>query len=196
MRLKPVRFVLVMAVLGLGAVGSLSASPSLVLDPVFGNLADAPGSVVGWGFTITNDTGYIEINSAQFCLNPVSLPGCIDPLTGTFTDIIAGSNDIIVGPPGGTYSSIVTQAFDLVLQTGIGSFQIFPTTLPGDSDSGLIVLSYTLTDLDPNDPNAVRIGTGYLTADATVTAAVPEPATVGLVALVLAGILRKRATFS
>jgi len=171
------------ALLASATLSTLGASPALVLNPVSGNIAGPPGSTIGWGFTITNDIGYIEINSAQFCDNPVNPPACNGPTTGVFNDF-TGYNDIIVGPPGGTDPDSVTQPFDAINLTGVGSFQVDPAANPGDSDSGEIVLSYTLTSLDPNDPNAVFEGTGFLTALAGVTVtATPEPGAAGLLVL-------------
>ena len=46
---------------------------SLSTNPLLFGL---PGATSGWGFTLTNDTNYIEITSAQFCQNPVSFPAC------------------------------------------------------------------------------------------------------------------------
>lgn len=185
MRMKSIRLGILIAA---GALHPLLASPSIVLDPAFGNLAGLPGSIVGWGFIITNDFGYIEFNSAQFCVSPVSLPACTAPSTGVFTDIIAGFNDVIVGPAGGTlFPPSVTMAYDPNLMTGIGSFQFDPSVAIGLSDFGALILSYTLTDIDPNDPNAHRLGTGVLTANASVTVAVPEPGTAGILALILSG---------
>ena len=157
------------------AMPPLCATPSIVLTPVLGNLSGRAGEVVGWGFSITNDVNYIEFNSAQFCVNPIGLPACTLPSTGLFTDIIAGFNDIIVGPTGGTVPTTVAQVFDAVANTGVGSFQFSLGALPGQSDIGMLVLSYTITDLDPNDPLASNLGKGVLLANASVSV-VPEPA--------------------
>ena len=176
----------------------LAASPILTLNPSSGNLSGVPGALAGWGFTITNDSGYIEINSSQFCVAPVNFPvSCNPPTTGTYTDIISTDNDIIVGPPGGTDPDSVMQAFDPVGLTGVGSFLIDSGAMPGASDAGQIVLTYTLTNLDPNDPNAVVLGTGLiLSADASITVSqplpppmVPEPATAGLLGSALLALL-------
>jgi hypothetical protein len=167
----------------------------LTLSPA--DLTGAPGSTVGWGFTIDNDVDYIEITSSQFCLAPVNFPlVCPSPTTGTYTDIISTPpEDVIVGPPGGTDPSSVTQDFDAIAGTGVGSFQINPAAVSGDSDVGQIVLTYNLTDLDPNDPNAVVLGTDLvLSANASVTVGTtPEPMTAGLLAVALAAFwLRKQ----
>ncbi len=179
--------------LGLGL--SLSATPILTLTPS-GDISGAAGSETGWGFTIQNDSGYIEITSAQFCLSPVDFSlGCTAPTTGTFTDIISGFNDIIVGPPGGTDPDIAMQNFDPVAGTGVGSFQIDPAATVGAMDIGEIVLTYNLTDLDPNDPNAMQLGTDLVfSAPASVTVippvvvTTPEPVLgfgAGLMAVIL-----------
>jgi hypothetical protein len=161
-------------ILWLGAAVSLSASPLLTLTPS-SDLSGPPGSVAGWGFSITNDADYIEITGAEFCANPVNFP-CASPTTGTFTDFISAFNDIIVGPPGGTDPSIVSQNFDVLAHTGIGSFEISPDVPAGASDVGQIVLTYNLTDLDPNDPNAQLLGTDLmLSANAAVTVSAPIP---------------------
>jgi hypothetical protein len=179
----------------LGGAASLSASPVLTLIPP--NLSGIPGSTVGWGFTIDNDAGYIEITSSQFCLNPVNFPlVCPSPTTGTYNDIISTPpEDIILGPPGALDApSSVTQGFNAVTDMGVGSFQIDPGATPGAVDSGEIVLTYNLSDLNPNnpnyDPNVDLISTGLvLSANASVTVnATPEPATAGLLAVALAAL--------
>jgi hypothetical protein len=167
--------------------GAVSAGPVFTITPS-GDVSGAPGSTVGWGFTITNDTDYIEITSAQYCVNPVSFPlVCTPSGLGTFNDFISQFNDIIVGPPGGTDPTSVSQDFDPILMTGVGSFVIDPGASGGDA--GQIVLTYNVTDLDPNDPNAVTLGTDLvLSANASVNVSTPEPGTAGLIFLALAGL--------
>src|SRR6188508_1868977 len=61
-----------------------SSAPVLTLwEP---GITGEPGQQIGWGFSITNDSNYIEITSAQFCLDPVAFPACTQPIQGTFTD--------------------------------------------------------------------------------------------------------------
>ena len=189
------------ALMWMGAGVSISASPVLTLTPS-GDVSGAPGSTVGWGFTITNDTDYIEITSSQYCVNPVNFPlVCNSSALGTFNDFISTANDIIVGPPGGTDPSSVSQSFDQVAMTGIGSFVISALDLVNSGDVGQIVLTYDLTSLDPNDPNAVSLGTDLVlsaNASATVTgsSSVPEPGTAGLMAAALAGLMVGRRILS
>jgi len=185
----------------LGAGLSLSAAPLLTLIP--SNLSGPPDSTVGWGFTITNDSGYIEITSSQFCENPVNFPLiCSLPTTGTYSDFIGTYSDVIVGPPGGTDPDSVSQLiFNPITDTGVGSFVINSGASVGASDTGEIVLTYTLTNLDPNNPNATVLGSDLqLTANTNITVsapvaplALPEPGTAWLLIFGVAGVwLRRR----
>src|SRR5579872_2152274 len=124
------------------AAFSLSASPMLTLTPS-GDAAGSPGSLpAGWGFMIQNDSNYIEITSAQYCVTPVNFPlVCNSSALGVFTDFISQFNDIIVGPPGGTDPSTASQNFDPVAMTGIGSFTIANGASIGAGDQGQIVLT-------------------------------------------------------
>jgi hypothetical protein len=141
---------------------------------------------VGWDFTITNDTtGDIEITSAQYCRGPFNFPSsCEAPTAGTFTDFISAYNDIIVGPPGGTLPSTVSQAFNLALRSGIGSLAIDPGLPVPFTESGFIVLTYSVFDIDPNLPGAIQYGFDQvLSAEANISvqvqgsSQVPEPST-------------------
>jgi hypothetical protein len=179
--------------LWMGAAVSLSAATVFTLTPS-GDVSGGPGSTVGWGFTITNDADYVQITSAQYCVNPVSFPAlCNESGLGTFNDFISVDNDIIVGPPGGTDPSSVSQSFDPILLTGVGGFDIDGGAPVGAGDVGELVLTYDLTNLDPNDPNAVSLGTDLvLSANASVTVTgggVPEPGTAGLMLVALAGLV-------
>jgi hypothetical protein len=176
---------------GLLLCAPASATPTLTLSPA--TIAEAPGSATGWGFTITNDANYIEITSAQFCLNPVAFPACDAPVQGTFTDFISAFNDIVVGHSGGTLPGSISQSFDALLFTGIGSFSFLPGTTVGASDAGQIVLTYNVFDADPNGAApANQIGFDQvLVANTTATVsantnAVPEPTSAILIG---AGIL-------
>ncbi len=175
--------------LGLIFAVSLSASPSFTLTPS-GDISGLPGSTVGWGFTIQNDSGYIEITNSYYCADPFQYPVCDPSEVGTYSDFISTDNDIIVGPPGATDDpSTVSQDFDPGLLTGVGSFAIDPGATVGDQ--GEIVLIYTLTDVDPSDsPTSITTGL-VLSAAASVTvtaSSVPEPGTVMLMLGALAGL--------
>jgi hypothetical protein len=163
-----------------------TAAPIFELIPADGAVAGLPGDVVGWGFTLTNDTDYVVVTSSDF------VPG--SPL-GTYTDFI-GPNFIVVGPP--PESTVVSQVFDPVALTGVGSFAISPSAMFGDTAVGEIQLTYDLFSRSPNDPNfnpaTDTISVGNLLSQPASVAVVPEPASwllVGIAGAALA-VLRKR----
>lgn len=168
----------------------LSSAPLLQLLPASGALSGAPGSTVGWGFTITNATNFLVVTGSDFCEGAVVSP-CPHTI-GTYTDFIGAFNFIVVGPA--PESAVVSQAFSLPAMTGVGSFQINGTAHAGDVASGQIRVSYDLFRRSPNDPNSDStvdtISTGnVLTAAARVAVTgVPEPASLGLVGIALIGV--------
>jgi hypothetical protein len=168
--------VLVMTIMVLFMCGSAQAVPILTLDPSGGAISGTAGSTIGWGFTITNTTDYLLVTSSNF------VPSTLE---GTYNDII-GNNFIVVGPA--PESTTVSQVFDPVNGTGLGSFTIDPGAIPG-TVNGQIDLTYALFSLSPNDPNFdpgadAIILDGQLSADASVTvlsgSPVPEPGTMML----------------
>jgi hypothetical protein len=145
------------------------ASALLTLSPASGVISGYPGTTIGWGYTITNtDTNdWLELD--DFSISPA-----IPSYLGTFTDFTA-FNFIVVGP-----SSAVSQNFDPVLLTGVGSFAIAPNAPTGPQFFG-IVMEYDLFSVDPTsddfDPVLDTISTGnQLDAPAGIDV-VPEPAT-------------------
>jgi hypothetical protein len=168
-----------------------SAAPMLTLLPS-PDLVGSADSVVGWGFTISNDANYIEFTTAQFCVNFVGLPSCTSPLTGTFNDFITSFNDVIVGFPGGTLPPTVTQAYDETTMQGVGSFAISAAAPLFQQDAGAIVLEYNIYSLDPNDSDSVFLGSGVLSAPASVTVVVPEPSLLIPIGAAMAGLIARR----
>ena len=176
------------------------ATTILTLDPAGGAISGLAGTTVGWGFTFTNDTDYAVITGTQFCDTSSSpLPNIcasLAPNLGTYTDF-AGLQFLVAGPS--PESTTVSQTFDNSLLTGIGSFAIDPGA--SGTVSGIIVLTYDLYSVSPNDPafnpDDVISGGNYLTANASVTVApvtsVPEPGSFGLLgAGLLAAVLQRR----
>ena len=156
------------------------ATTALTLDPVGGAISGLPKSEIGWGFSLLNDENFLVVTSA----------GVDTAATwGSFSDFISASNFFVVGPaPSG--STVWAQKFDAATQTGIGSFVIDAGTPRGSVASGSIVLSYDLFSRSPLDenfnPDTDTLSTGnLLSTAASVTVAVPEPATW---ALLLAGL--------
>jgi PEP-CTERM motif len=177
-------------------------APTLTLDPVGGAITGVAGSTVGWGFTLTNlGSDFAVITGSDFCVGPITSP-CSNPL-GTYTDFV-GQQFFVLGPS--PESSSLSQSFDLLALTGVGSFFINPLAQPGDKAIGQIVLSYDLFSLSPNDPNfdpiADTLSNGnFLMAPASVTVtkstvSTPEPGSLFLLATGLAGCLlaKKRST--
>ena len=162
-----------------------AAAPTLTLTPG-GNLTDAPGATVGWGYTLTNNVNWIEVVQAQFCLDAVVGNPCFVAST-RFTDFISPP-DVIVGPAGSA-----TLPFNLGLSQGLGKYIVDPAALPGSVVSGKILLTYNTFDNDPNTTGTTQITQiGFndaITANASVTVSgVPEPASSGLVGLALIGL--------
>ena len=158
-------------------VGSLfctvaQATTVLTLAPAGGAIAGKPNASIGWGFNLLNDENFMVVTSASFETAAA---------WGSFTDFISASNFFVVGP-GPSGSTVWAQRFDAATQTGIGSFVIDKGTPKGSVASGSIVLSYDLFSRSPLDenfnPDTDTVSNGnLLSAAASVTVAVPEPAT-------------------
>ena len=158
-------------------VGSLfctvaQATTVLTLAPAGGAIAGMPNASIGWGFNLLNDENFLVVTSASFETAAA---------WGSFTDFISASNFFVVGP-GPSGSTVWAQQFDAATQTGIGSFVIDKGTPKGSVATGSIVLSYDLFSRSPLDenfnPDTDTVSNGNLiSAPASVTVAVPEPAT-------------------
>lgn len=189
----------ILAVSMLCSVTRADGVPTLTLDPTNGAISGAAGATVGWGFTLTNTTDFLVVSSSDFCVGAITSP-CSNSL-GTYTDFI-GPQFQVVGPS--PESTSFTQSFNLLAQTGVGSFIINAGALPGDSVTGEIVVTYDLYSVDPNsptfDPSVDTLSTGdMLTAAASVSVpastTVPEPTSLILLGsglLALFGASRKR----
>jgi hypothetical protein len=149
--------------------------PTLTLLPGDGSVSGAPGSVVGWGFslTFTSTSDWVLLTGSAFTGSPVY---------GTYVDYLSLSNAplYIAGPA--PESSTVTQSWGPAAnpQLGLGEFDIYPTALPGIPIPGNLVVNYDEFSQDPNNPNFdpgsfVTSGTITLPAEVTVT---PEPSSV------------------
>jgi hypothetical protein len=160
----------------------MQAAPVLQLNPASGVVSGAPGSTIGWGFTLTNTSDFVLVNGSSF--TPFTL-------YGTYQDFIGAFNFIVAGPA--PESPTVTQAFNLAAHTGIGAFSILSTAPPGTLVLGNLVINYSVFSQSPNDPN-FNPDTSTIVSDASLTVPVtvniaPEPASGWLLmagALVLA----------
>lgn len=172
---------------GLLCASAASANAILTLDPPSGAISGAAGTTVGWGFSFTNTTDFAVITGTEFCAsnsNPlpnICLP--VAPNLGTYTDF-AGAQFLVAGPS--PESPTLAQTFNNGLQTGLASFAINPGA--SGTASGIIVLTYDLFSVSPNDPtfsfNDEISGGNFVTAAASVTvgstSSVPEPASLPL----------------
>jgi hypothetical protein len=174
------------ATLASALTGGMWAGPILTLNPVGGSISGVSGSTVGWGFTLSNDSGFAVPSLVVFCegLFNTSCPNTY----GTFTDFAAQFQTNVVG-------ATVVQSFDNATKQGIGSFAINANAPGGAKDIGTIFLVYDTFSCDITDVNCNPIQTGFsqlLSVSAEVDVAqssVPEPATLGLTTLGVLGII-------
>jgi hypothetical protein len=156
---------------------SAMADPVLTLTPTDGTVSGSPGSTVGWGFTITNDSSsdYLLVSFSDFCESGQSETGPCSQALGTYNDFIANNGTLV--SPGGE----VNQSFDASGETGVGEYVINSTATPGQTDTGYLEVVYNLYSGDPfTDPDATPVsGDLFLTAAAEVAVSgvttVPEP---------------------
>lgn len=173
------------------AVTSLATPVSFSLLPETGSLSGDPGSTVGWGFSLTNGTGdFLVVANSSFCdggQNPVA--GTCAPHLGVYSDTVAGNATVLA--PGST----MTQAFDLKSASGLGSYSIWSSAAPGQTDTGSLSLVYDLFDSNPFTGSATQIGgdqmvsaSAQVTVEAAATA-VPEPALPLISGVIVLGML-------
>ncbi len=118
----------------------MAAAPLLTLNPSNGVVAGTPRIHDGWGFTLSNDSGFLVPSLVVFyCEGPFNA-GCT-PTFGTFTDFAAQFQFNVVGPT-------VTEMFDNAAQQGIGSFEINSNAPAGVTDAGTIYLVYDTFSCD------------------------------------------------
>jgi hypothetical protein len=182
--------VAILFMFALCGVARADGVPTLVLDPLSGAISGAAGTTVGWGFTLTTlGTDFAVVTSSDFCVGVITSP-CSNSL-GTYTDF-AGPQfpPIVVGPS--PESSSVTQAFDNILMSGMGSFAI--NSGATGSVIGEIVMTFDLYNVDPNslsfDPTLDTVSVGnLLTAPASVTVATQTVPESGSLLLLASGLL-------
>jgi hypothetical protein len=141
------------------------------------DISGSPGSTVGWGYSITNNTGdWLETTNVD--------QGTFQH--GTLTPLF----DYPVIAPGATVTENFVFTNGTGIDIGLAEFAWDANAPAGFVNSGLFALSYELFSGDPIlDPiNAVDFGSGAVSAPYSVTVSstsVPEP---GSLYLALSGI--------
>jgi len=181
---------LLLSLIVAAASSAALANPILTLDPANGQLTGSPGSTVGWGFTIQNDTSFYLL------VTSVTATG-FDPATGAFSDYISSVNFTAVSP-----NSSYPESFNASIPTGFGEFAILNTATIGAITGADFEVLYDLLVNDPNgllgsDPgdlygNTFNATAGQVTVTEASTADIPEPATLSLILTVAPALLLLR----
>ena len=177
-------------------VACAQAGPvSLTLIPIAGAISGEPGTVVGWGFTLTNSGSpdWLVLTGSNFTGSTVY---------GNYVDYLSLLNAplYVAGPA--PESSTISVLWDPSSNPplGVGEFDINATALPGAIIMGAVQVSYDLFSQDPNTPNfdpGSFITSGTVSAPAEVGVA-PEPPSLltmstALLPLAFAGWRRRKA---
>ena len=186
--MKP--FTLAVFVVAAFAVCAQASPVSLTLLPASGVVGGEPGTAVGWGFTLTDNTDWvILLGSSGFAPTPY----------GTYTDYTGNSFDL-AGPGDGV---TLTQNWGGPSSgEGLGEFDIYSTAPSGTVISGTLVVSYAEFSVDPMsgsfDPDTDTICSDCSLAVSAQVGVSPEPSSfllmsTALLPFALAGWRRRRA---
>lgn len=174
------------------AIGAAYGAPILDIIPAGGMVQTTPAGTTGWGFTLTNTTDYAVVTQALLS----------DITTVDFVDFISAQL-VVIGPDGAFAQSFWPEAYDPILETGIGAATLHPGFSPGDHIDETITLFYDLYSTSPLDPAFDPLNDGIsfgnmlqasARIDVVAPAAAPEPGTmVGAgVTLLVAAIFGRR----
>lgn len=153
------------------------AAPLLTIDPT-GPLPVAPGETGYWSFRLTSDdTRWLSVIGSLLLTES-------NPSLGTYTDII--------GSLGGPVDfALAPGAADWVVIGGLGSYTVDASGAPNSGVLRVIVEAYSANPLECGGDCVVET----LTLDAAYSveaASVPEPSTLGMVALAIGLQLSRR----
>lgn len=142
--------------------------------PVDGKIAGAPGSTIGWGYTIHNESGTHWLVTTG--LNAGAFVNATPNAIFDFPDLAPGAT--------------ATVAFDAAIPAGLYELTWNSSAPLGFTNAGDFVLSAAWWSGDPSAGGSFfsAAPNGVQPYSATVTTATPEPGTVGLVGLVLLAI--------
>lgn len=152
------------------------AAPLLTLDPPSGAVGGAPGTTVGWGFTLTPEPNLWLSAIGSFILNETN------PSLGSYTDLIGslgGPTNFSLAPGANPWQLV----FNFTNQLGLGFFEINNNALVGSTNSGTIrVLVEAFSD-DPADcggeclESTFELDVPFSVTVNEATPEVPEPST-------------------
>jgi hypothetical protein len=174
------------------AQSAFAATVTFSLLPGNGSLGGAPGTTIGWGYTISNASpDYTLVSSLAFAGLPSFTIGTTQQL------INQGTNNAFLAPPGdplglGLPMSLVSP-FD-GLGGGLLSLSIDPASMPGSFDAGNFQLTFHFlspVDLSDDFSSPDIVLTQAFNAN-VISGAAPEPGTALLTAFVLVAILAVR----
>lgn len=153
-----------------GAARADSLSFGFSLEPVSGNITGSPGSTIGWGYDVTNNT------SDFLLLSAVNSLVSFDPKFGpeALLGVAAGNPPPLLAP--GTSQKVFfnLSPLDLSKQTGLFELMLSPSA-PLGTLTGIFDLTGDFFDADFNPIEQVDEFANY-------SATVPEPSTIFLLA--------------
>jgi hypothetical protein len=189
------RITLILLLAATFAACAQAGTLSLTLLPTSGAISGKAGTVVGWGFTLTNSESpdWVLLTSSNFTGSTIY---------GSYVDYLSLVNAplYVAGPSPESSTFSVSWNPSSNPPLGLGEFDINSTALPGAIIAGTIQVGYDVFSQDPNDPSfdpGSFITSGTLSASAEV-GVVPEPASLltmctALLPLAFAGLRRRKA---
>jgi hypothetical protein len=206
------RLTLIAATLFAGLLPVLSAAPVFQIfpnnvqnQPLPNTISGSNGDTIGIGFVLENNYApgdpeqpWLLLNNVTFSsvtgIGPVNgiVPGTNVYLSRDLIDFNVQLNDpaFAIAP-----NTTLSRNWDFLLSTGLAEF-VFPSiNIPFPNVDILVTLSYSLYDIDPNDPLTSYISDSQSTATlrfvhlAPTADPVPEPATFLLVPGALAAVV-------
>jgi hypothetical protein len=187
------------AIMLMAAATGARASAVIALSPPDGVISGAPGSTVGWGFSLTNGADWVSIDSVTTENESSPLGGVSGGFT-SYMDLLGGLSNGVT-PPDKTWALAFSPGSP---GTGLGQYAIDPGTPSGASDSGDFVIFYDEFSADPNTCGSCYVDTLQLfdsngNAPAFTinvpASPVPEPALPMLMILWMALIIGLRKAF-
>jgi hypothetical protein len=163
----------------------LSVVPAMAADvydfsvlPQGGAIVGDPGSTVGWGYSIENESASLWLVTTEMD-------------AGVFQH---GTPDLLFDFPAIAPGSSVTVPFDQAAGTGLAELMWDSSAPAGFNNSGNFILRAEWWDGDPLGSGQFRFAASDSAQPYVASTATPEPATIALVSLplLISGLLRRR----